>query len=140
MGLVYGEWIFENADPPAVKHIASDFESQTGLKTDYIESDDSVEIIIPLLKERLFNWEYKNGKLSTNCLIPENPYIWGNLNRIILKYGGSISDNPIAWKPSRDSQIFHKRWSDISKSQQFIIKHLAFGPWRPFDDFLYKAD
>jgi hypothetical protein len=140
MGLIYGEWIFENTDPPAVKKIASELEAHTGLIADYSESGDSVEIFIPLLKERLFNWEYEHGKLSTNCIMPENPYIWGHLNRIILIYGGSISDNPIAWKPSRDSQIFHKCWTDISKVQQFIIKNLNIGPWRPFDSYLYRDD
>lgn len=137
MGVIRGEWLFAKSTPPSIDAIVTRLQKQTGL---LIECNrHTLSVAIPLLKESLFDWEYHPDRLVVHGFIPAHPYLWTQLNNVIINLGATASSDPIAWKPLPDSALLSRPWSSLSPTQRFIFRLPALGPWRPFD-FLTRQD
>lgn len=140
MGVIVGEWLIDKNHALEIIDIVKGLESKTGLTVNYtVSSEKTGELLVPLLHERLFGWEIGPDKISMYSVMPENPYVWTHLHDFFKEQGGRISDNPIAWRPAKDAASLQRPWSQLSKLEQFVLRHGLLGPWRPFDGILYSS-
>ena len=141
MGVIHGEWVFPNGEVPSPDAVADALADRTGLVIERMRDDDGslARVDLPMIKESLFGWDRRSDRLSLHSFIPAHPYLWSQLNSVMTALGGRISDAPHAWRPESRGDGFNRRWSELSKRQQFILRLPTIGAWRPLD-FMAERD
>jgi hypothetical protein len=93
MGLVVGRWQFENRDGvPSTEALATALAAATKLQvTHQLEDTQHERIDIPLLGESLFDIERAEGEMTLYSYVPAHPYLWENLDRVLVELGGAAT-------------------------------------------------
>jgi hypothetical protein len=137
VGLIRGEWLFTTSTPPGLKEIAEAFAARTGLEVRCDDDTDPGWLDIPLLNESLFDLEYHPpDRVVLHSFIPAHPYLWTQLDKVMIGLGATASSDPCAWTPDALSDSLDRPWATLTRKQRFALRRRAIGGWRPFDFLL----
>ena len=138
MGLVIGKWQFENRGRvPSTEALASALADATKLQVAHqLEGGTRHERIdVPILGASLFDIERAEGELTFHSYIPAHPYLWENLDRVLVALGGQRRSDETCWRP--DDRFRHLRmpWDELSAKQKWLLRLPAIGASRLLDRF-----
>lgn len=139
MGLVVGKWQFENRDGvPSTEALAAALAAATKLQvTHNLEGGARHERIdIPLLGESLFDIERAEGDMTLYGYVPAHPYLWENLDRVLVALGGQRRSDATCWRPDDRFRHVRRSWDELSGSQRWLLRLPTIGPSRLLDRFV----
>lgn len=139
MGLVVGKWQFENRDRvPSTEALATALAEATKLHvTHQLEHDARHERIeIPLLGESLFDIERAEGEMTFYSHIHAHPYLWENLDRVLVALGGQRRPDATCWRPDERFRQVRRPWDELSARQRWLLRLPTVGASRFLDRFV----
>jgi hypothetical protein len=138
MGLIYGEWRFPGATPPAPAAIARALGEATGLdvRLETQGADAAVVIVVPLLGQRLFKWRIDGDLLAVHGFVPAHPYLWENLDAVLRGLGGVPGPEEHAWRPDARHAGLRRPWQALGAAPRLLLRLPTIGAWRPQDGLL----
>jgi len=139
MGLVVGRWQFENREQvPSTEALATALAAATRLHVTFqLEHDarhDRIEI--PLLGESLFDIESAEGEMTFYSHIPAHPYLWENLDRVLVALGGQRRSDATCWRPDDRFRQVRRPWDELSAPQRWLLRFPTVGASRLLDRFV----
>lgn len=136
MGLVRGEWLFHAAPAPGIGEIAAALEERIGLAVSWGDRAEEDFLEVPLLRQRLFEWEVHADRIIVHGFIPAHPYLWTQFDNVMTGLGATRSNDPIAWQPDASSSFLSGSWSSLTTVQRLVLRVPAVVGWRPFDKLI----
>lgn len=135
MGLVVGKWQFENREQvPSAEALANALAEATKLHvTHQLEHGARERIEIPLLRESLFDIERAEGEMTFYSHIPAHPYLWENLDRVLVALGGQRRLDATCWRPDDRFRQVRRPWDELSARQRWLLRLPTFGASRFLD-------
>ena len=135
MGSIRGEWVFPDGATPSLETVIEALGSRMGLAVTSIHDDEGtlLRADVPVINEMLFAWERQPERILVFSLLPGHPYLWAQLNAVMVDSGGKLSDTVSAWRPELDTGALERPWSKLSGRQRFILQLPTIGSWRPLD-------
>lgn len=121
MGVVVGDWRFADRRPPTLSAVASALQAATGLEVSVTDDGELLEIV--LLRLRLFDPYVEEHLFSIRSLDP-HPYLWENLDRVMIGFGGVCDAAPRRWRPDPADAALRSRWDALPSGDR---RRLA--PW-----------
>ncbi len=131
-----GEWVFPSVITPDLSAIADGL--RRSMLIDVIvegEHEDAV-LFVPKLGERLFDWRITSEQISVQSFVPAHPYLWEQLDAILVEAGGRPGGNAIAWRPEPARASLRRPWKLLTLRERLILRTPAFAAARPFDRLL----
>lgn len=136
MGLVVGEWRFPPASAPGVAAIAAALADRTGLEVRQEGTGDGVALVVPMLRERLFDWRSDGAAVTVHGFVPPHPYLWEMLDAVMASFGGRIGETEHLWRPDPARATLRRPWHALTAADRLILRAPTVGAWRPLDRFL----
>jgi hypothetical protein len=137
MGLIYGEWIFAAGTVPAPAAVASALAEATGLEVRLLPSDaapdEAISVELPQLGEKLVKWRREGDRLAVHGFVPAHPYLWENLDTVMVGLGGACGPAEHGWRPQPDHAGLRRPWAGLTPAQRVLMQLPTLGAWRPLD-------
>ena len=137
MGLVRGEWTFPKADAPSVDAVVDALQLRSGVDVSRSREDGDVCVALPLLKEILFEWQRDPERISVHGPIPPHPYLWTQLNAVMIGFGGRPTRNTLAFLPESPAAELNRPWAELTSMQRFALRLRPVYGWRPIDRLVF---
>jgi hypothetical protein len=139
MGIITGTWLFPSYFHPKGEQITSGTIAQrlheaTGLRIE-LQADGGLRF--PLLREKLFDWEFGERSITVYGYVPAHPYLWENLDAVMILLGGARDHAIYKWKPNPSHTRLRTRWNTLRPRDRFILMTPSIVGTRPFDGMLY---
>lgn len=139
MGLVVGKWQFESrAQVPSTEAIATALAEATKLQVTHQLEDGAhhERIEIPILGESLFDIERAEGEMTFYSHVPAHPYLWENLDRVLVALGGERRSDATCWRPDDRFRQVRRPWDELSAAQKWLLRFPTIGASRLLDRFV----
>lgn len=133
MALVVGDWVFSTGETPDLQSICGDLVARTQLSVSAEGEGASAVLSVPKLGERLFDWRIGDGRLTVHAFGPPHPYLWENLDAVLVALGGQVGGNPVAWRPDPADAALRRPWPSLTRRQRTLLRIPTIGAWRPLD-------
>ncbi len=133
MGIITGKWLLPSSSLPRAERVTSHWVANqlrhaTGLQ---VEERDGV-VSVPLLKEKLFDWVIGDEAVAVDGYAPAHPYLWENLDRIMIHAGCTCSEEAWRWRSSPTHSDLRKPWNELSARDRFLLSGRSMSLWRLF--------
>jgi hypothetical protein len=147
MGIIVGTWHFgeTQGDLPgdrssAVAAIAVRLQAATGLRVEQRE-DGTLRIPTGRLTfltpgEELFDWAFNDHTVTVHSGIPAHPYLWENLDAVMMAAGGRRDSDVCVWQPNPTHARLRTCWDTLSPRDRFLLAIPSLWGVRPFDRLL----
>ena len=139
MGLVIGKWQFADRDAvPSTEALATALAEATKLHVTH-QLDDGAgheRIEIPLLGESLFDIERAEGEMTFYSHIPAHPYLWENLDRVLVALGAQRRPDATRWRPDARFRQVRRASDELSAPQRWLLRLPTVGASRLLDRFV----
>lgn len=139
MGLVVGKWRFESSDRiPSTEALATALANATRLQVTHQVDDGEqhTRIDIPILGEALFDIERAGAEVTFYSHIPAHPYLWENLDRVLVALGGQRLSDETCWHPDERFRHVRKPWDELGAAQKWLLRFPTIGASRLLDRFV----
>lgn len=133
MGLIAVTWRFAERSPPTIDEVEQVLREATGLR---IERGDDRELSVPLLGELVLGWEYDGNALTLLGGIPRHPYLWENLDRVMIALGGLREESLRGGIPEPGDAALRTSWDALSPRDRWLLRLPPLLASRPLDRFL----
>ena len=139
MAVIVGQWAFDSGSVPSLKDIADHLRSTTQLEVREENAELGQALVFPKFKYELFRWEFRPGMITVQSLGCPHPYVWENLDQVMIKKGGIVSDAVYCWRPQREHAALRQPWMSLAWCERAILRCPIIGVDRPFDGLLSSA-
>ena len=93
-------------------------------------------IEIPILGESLFDIERAGREVTFYGHVPAHPYLWENLDRVLVTLGGQRLSDETCWRPDDRFRHVRKPWDELSAPQKWLLRFRTIGASRLLDRFV----
>lgn len=138
MGLIVGTWVFPAAGAPGIAAVAETLARGTGLEVRQEGAGDDIALVVPALRERLFDWRTDGACITVHGFIPAHPYLWESLDAAMTALGGRIGEEAHLWRPDPAHAALRRPWSELTPAQRALLRVPTIGAWRPLDRLLAR--
>lgn len=138
MGVIVGAWDFAAAPAPDIATIAGALALATGLELRREGEGNDVALVLPALRERLFDWRTDGARVSVHGFIPAHPYLWESLDAAMASLGGRRAEEAHLWRPDPAHAALRRPWAALSPAQRVLLRLPTLGAWRPLDRLLAR--
>ena len=151
MGVISGTWHFDETQGglpgdqlSAVATIGRRLEAATGLRVELIrwgveERLEDHTLRIPALREELLHWVFNDRTITVHGFIPEHPYLWENLDAVMMAAGGRRDTTVLGWRPNPAHARLRVRWDTLPSHDRFLLRMPSLLGMRPFDRLLSQS-
>jgi hypothetical protein len=141
MGITISTWLLPSSFHPRGDRITSAVIAQrlravTGLQ---IETQKDGGLRFPDIREKLFDWEIEEHSITVYGYTPAHPYLWENLDAIMVSLGGKRDDVPYKWKPDPAYLRLRTRWNALPALDRLILRMPSLIGTRPLDGMLISV-
>jgi hypothetical protein len=133
---VVGAWRFLPGSAPEVAVIAEALARHTGLEVRQEGTGDGVALVVPTLRERLFDWRSDGAVVTVHGFVPPHPYLWEMLDAVMASFGGHIGAAEHLWRRDPAHAALRRPWHMLTAAERLILRVPTVGAWRPLDRFL----
>jgi hypothetical protein len=138
MGIITNTWVLPSSFPPRDEPltpaaIAQRLRTATGLE---IIIDIHGGLRFPAIREKLFDWELGERSITVYGYAPAHPYLWENLDAVMMSLGGERDNAAYRWKPNPAHARLRTRWNALSPHDRVILTIPSIIGMRPFDGLL----
>jgi hypothetical protein len=89
-----------------------------------------------MLGESLFDIEWVGGEVTFYSAVPAHPYLWENLDRVLVALGGRQMSDETYWRPDARFRRLRKPWDELSGLQKWLLRFPTIGVSRLLDRFV----
>lgn len=136
MGVTVGAWDFAAAPVPDIATIAAALARATALEVRQEGTGDGAVLVVPTLRERLFDWRSDGAAVTLHGFVPPHPYLWEMLDAVMASFGGRIGEAEHLWRPDPARAALRQPWHALTAAERLILRAPTVGAWRPLDRFL----